>query len=69
MNMKNLQYILSVCQEGSITAAAHAQRVSQPALSQAVKQEEQALGTPIFLIILAIDIKVLLGSVQGHIPA
>lgn len=48
MNMKNLQYILSVCQEGSITAAAHAQRVSQPALSQAIKQEEQALGTPIF---------------------
>ena len=48
MNMKNLQYVLAVCQEGNITAAAHTQHVSQPALSQAIKQEEQNLGTPIF---------------------
>ena len=48
MNMKNLQYVLAVCQEGNITAAAHTQHVSQPALSQAIKQEEQNLGTSIF---------------------
>ncbi len=48
MNMKNLQYILSVCQEGNMTAAARAQHISQPALSQAIKQEEQNLGAAIF---------------------
>lgn len=48
MNMRNLQYILSVCQEGNITAAARVQNISQPALSQAIKQEEQNLGAAIF---------------------
>ena len=38
MNMKHIQYVLTVLREGSITAASKKLYVSQPALSQTIKQ-------------------------------
>ena len=48
MNIKHAQYMLTVLQEGSITAAARKLYISQPSLSQMVKLVENNLGTPIF---------------------
>ncbi len=48
MNVKHAQYMLTILQEGSITAAARKLYVSQPSLSQMVKLVESNLGTPIF---------------------
>ncbi len=48
MNPKHIQYVLTVHREGSITAASKKLYVSQPALSQTIKQIEQDLGAPIF---------------------
>ena len=48
MNMKHIQYVLTVLREGSITAASKKLYVSQPALSQTIKQIEQDLGATIF---------------------
>ena len=48
MNMKHIQYVLTVLREGSITGASKKLYVSQPALSQTIKQIEQDLGAPIF---------------------
>ena len=48
MNIKHAQYMLTVMQEGSITAAAKKLYISQPSLSQMIKLVETNLGTPIF---------------------
>ena len=48
MNMKHIHYVLTVLREGSITGASKKLFVSQPALSQTIKQIEQDLGAPIF---------------------
>ena len=48
MNTKHAQYILTVLQEGSITAAAKKLYVSQPSLSQMIKLVENNLGAPVF---------------------
>lgn len=48
MNIKHIQYVLTVLREGSITGASKKLYVSQPALSQTIKQIEQDLGAPIF---------------------
>lgn len=48
MNIKHAQYMLTVLQEGSITAAAKKLYISQPSLSQMIKLVENNLGTPIF---------------------
>ncbi len=48
MNLKHAQYMLTILQEGSITAAARKLYVSQPSLSQMVKLVENTLGAPIF---------------------
>lgn len=48
MNFKHIHYVLTVLREGSITSASKKLFVSQPALSQAIKQIEQDLGAPIF---------------------
>lgn len=48
MNSKHIHYVLTVLREGSITAASKRLFVSQPALSQSIKQIEQDLGAPIF---------------------
>ncbi len=48
MNVKHAQYMLTILNEGSITAAARKLYVSQPSLSQMVKLVETNLGMPIF---------------------
>lgn len=48
MNLKHAQYVLAILREGSFTAAARKLYVSQPSLSQTIKQLENTLGTPIF---------------------
>lgn len=50
MNLTEKQsiYILTILNEGSISAAARALYISQPSLSQTVKQVESELGAPIF---------------------
>lgn len=48
MNMKHIHYVLTVLHEGSITGASKKLYVSQPALSQTIKQIEHDLGAVIF---------------------
>lgn len=48
MNLKHVQYVMTILREGSITAASKKLYLSQPALSQTLKQIEQDLGVPIF---------------------
>lgn len=48
MNIKHGNYILTILREGSFTAAAKKLYVSQPSLSQTVKQIEKNLGASIF---------------------
>lgn len=48
MNLKHIRYVLTVLREGSITAASKKLFVSQPALSQTIKQIETDLGATIF---------------------
>ncbi len=48
MNIKHAQYMLTVLQEGSITAAARKLYISQPSLSQMIKLVETNLGMAIF---------------------
>ena len=48
MNDRQIEYVLAVVREGSITAASKRLFISQPALSQAVKQIENDLGAPLF---------------------
>ena len=48
MNFKHINYVLTVLREGSITGASKKLYVSQPALSQTIKQVEQDLGAAIF---------------------
>ena len=48
MNLKQAQYIKTIAQCGSITAAAKKLFVSQPSLSQMLRQLEQEIGLPIF---------------------
>lgn len=48
MNMKHIRYVLTILREKSITGASKKLYVSQPSLSQTLKQIEQDLGTPIF---------------------
>jgi len=48
MNTKHINIVLTVLREGSITAASKKLFVSQPALSQTIKQIEADLGAPLF---------------------
>lgn len=48
MNLKHAQYVLTVLRVGSMTEAAKQLYISQPALSQTIRQAEEQLGTPIF---------------------
>lgn len=48
MNLKQIRYIRTIAQEGSITAAAKKLFVSQPSLSQMLKQVETELGVTLF---------------------
>ena len=48
MNLKQAQYIRTIIQEGSLTAAARKLYVSQPALSQMIRQVEEEYGVALF---------------------
>ncbi|MCR5825784.1 MAG: LysR family transcriptional regulator [Oscillospiraceae bacterium] len=48
MNTKQVFYIRTIAREGSITAAAKALYISQPALSQTLRQIETELGVQLF---------------------
>lgn len=48
MNLKQAAHIRVIAQEGSITAAAKRLYISQPSLSQMLKQVEKELGVPLF---------------------
>ena len=49
VNLEYYRVFCSVCECGGITAAAEALCISQPAVSQAVRQLETALGCRLFL--------------------
>lgn len=48
MNLKQAHYVKTIAQCGSITAAAKKLYVSQPSLSQMLRQIEEEIGLPIF---------------------
>ncbi len=48
MNLKQARYICTIAREGSVTAAAKKLYVSQPSLSQMLKQVERELGVTLF---------------------
>ncbi|MDY3224874.1 MAG: LysR family transcriptional regulator [Candidatus Faecousia sp.] len=48
MNLKQAQYIKTIAECGSVTAAAKKLFVSQPSLSQMLRQVEQEIGLPLF---------------------
>ena len=49
MNTRHAQIVLTIVRFGSITAAAKALYITQPTLSQTLKQIESQLGEPIFV--------------------
>ena len=48
MNLKQAQYVKTIAECGSLTAAAKKLFVSQPSLRQMLRQLEQEIGLPIF---------------------
>ncbi|MEU6424515.1 LysR family transcriptional regulator [Microbispora sp. NPDC046973] len=48
MNLRLLEYVVAICEEGSISAAARRLHVTQPTLSRQVHELERRLGTPLF---------------------
>ncbi|WP_143459634.1 LysR family transcriptional regulator, partial [Klebsiella pneumoniae] len=48
MNLKQAHYVRTIAQCGSLTAAAKKLYVSQPSLSQMLRQIEDEIGLPIF---------------------
>ncbi len=49
MELRVLQYFLTVAREQSISAAAQALHLSQPTLSRQLKEMEEELGKTLFL--------------------
>lgn len=49
MDIRTMQYYLSVVREGTISAAAEALHIAQPSLSRQMKELEKELGTSLFV--------------------
>lgn len=49
MNLRSLRYFLKVTEYGSITRAAVGLHITQPSLTQHLKQLEEHFGTPLFM--------------------
>ena len=49
MQLKDIQYVVTVARESSFSRAAQILFVSQPALSQSIKRLENKLGVPLFI--------------------
>lgn len=48
MNVRQALYIRTIAEEGGVTAAAKKLHISQPSLSQMLRQIEEEAGTPLF---------------------
>src|SRR5688572_8291429 len=48
MELRQLEYFLAVARAGSVTSAARALYVAQPALSRQIQKLEEELGAPLF---------------------
>ncbi len=48
MNLRHLTIFKTVCEEGSITGAAKALSMTQPAISHAINELEESVGTTLF---------------------
>jgi len=48
-SIRQLEYVLAVAQHGSVSVAAQAIHISQPALSVAINNLESHLGQPLFI--------------------
>ena len=48
MDLQQLDYLRAVIRSGSVTRAAEAQHVSQPAISKQIQSLERELGVPLF---------------------
>lgn len=49
MQLRDIQYVVTVAHEASFSKAAQALFISQPALSQSIKRLEKELNTPLFI--------------------
>ena len=49
MTIQQLKYIVSVAENSSITEAAKKQYISQPSLSNSIKEIEKEIGITIFI--------------------
>ena len=48
MDLRRLRLFMAVVDEGGFTRAAESEFVSQPSVSQAIRELEDELGTPLF---------------------
>lgn len=48
MNLRHLTIFKTVCEQGSITGAAKALSMTQPAISHAINELEESVGSPLF---------------------
>ncbi|MST56246.1 LysR family transcriptional regulator [Pyramidobacter sp. SM-530-WT-4B] len=48
LNLREINYVLSIKSEGSVTKAARALHIAQPSLTQSLKKIEKRLGAPLF---------------------
>lgn len=50
MEIRLLRYFWAVAQEGNISRAARFLNITQPTLSRQIKELEETIGTPFFIV-------------------